>query len=266
VNFINTYQYLFIEYAIDDYLILDEHIDLIYQKVVQILDYLHHLPTINSEIYKLEKDLLFYLPSNYSNQISSSLLNPITSTLIEQTSRLFSSTYNSLSNDIDDDDDNDCIISSSFLFSSSPYSINSIKDKINYHDTLDQSGSLLQLDKINVRTTILTHSKLTSSFQFDLTDFEQIENDLSKKIDWIEIEREFFSNIISIWSKKDLNIQTINPWSSEIFWTLILNFKCSDMNLKYEFILIIQWSFCLLTIQTLNRDWDLCKLILNLRK
>ncbi len=31
------------------------------------------------------------------------------------------------------------------------------------------------------------------------------------------------------------------------------------MNLKYEFILIIQWSFCLLTIQALNRDWDLCK-------
>ena len=38
-----------------------------------------------------------------------------------------------------------------------------------------------------------------------------------------------------------------------------MNFKCSDMNLKYEFILIIQWCFCLLTIQAFNRDWDLCK-------
>jgi hypothetical protein len=182
VNYINTYQYLFIEYAIDDYIYLDEHIDSIYQKVLEILDYLHHFPTINSEIYKLEKELLFYLPSTYSNHISSSLLNPITSTLIEQTSRLFSSTYNSLSNDADDDD-NDCIISSSFLFSSSPFSINSAKDKINHHDIYDHSRSLLQLDKINLRTTILTHSQLTPSFQFDLTDFEQIENDLSKNLD-----------------------------------------------------------------------------------
>jgi hypothetical protein len=33
------------------------------------------------------------------------------------------------------------------------------------------------------------------------------------------------------------------------------------MNLKYDFILIIQWSFCLLTIEALNRDWDICKYI-----
>ena len=251
VNYINTYQYFFIEYAIEDYLYLDEHIDLIFQKTIQILQQLHQLPTINSDIYKLEKELRFYLPSIYSNQLPSSLINRISSTLIEQTSRLFSSTYNSLSNEIDDDDDNDCIISSSFLFSSLPVSINLNK---NQNTNSDQSRSLLQLDKINLRTTILTHSQLTPSFQFDLTDFEQIENDLTIPTDWIEIERELFSNIISVF-----NQQTINPWSSETFWTLIMNFKCSDMNLEYEFILIIQWCFCLLTIQAFNRDWDLCK-------
>ena len=52
VSYINTYQYLFIEYAIDDYLFLDEHFDLIYEKVVEILEYIHQFPTINSEIYK----------------------------------------------------------------------------------------------------------------------------------------------------------------------------------------------------------------------
>lgn len=183
VNYTNTYQYLFIEYAIDDYLFLDEHFDLIYQKVLEIFNHLHHLSTINSEIYNLEKELLFYLPSNYLNQISSSLSNRITSTLIEQTSRLFSSSYNSLSTD-NDEDDNDGIMSSSFLFSSSLTSINfnnnSSITNLKQNDSYEQSGSLLQLDKINIRTTSLTHSQLTPSFQFDLTDFELIENDLGK--------------------------------------------------------------------------------------
>jgi hypothetical protein len=184
VNYINTYQYLFIEYAIDDYLFLDEHFDLIYQKVLEILTHLHQLSTINSDIYTLEKELLFYLPSNYLNHISSSLSNRITSTLIDQTSRLFSSSYNSLSND-NDDDDNDCVMSSSFLFSSSPVSINVYNNNnnitnLNQNDSYDNSGSLLQLDKINIRTTSLTHSQLTPSFQFDLTDLELMENDISK--------------------------------------------------------------------------------------
>ncbi|CAF4702463.1 unnamed protein product, partial [Rotaria sp. Silwood2] len=100
-------------------------------------------------------------------------------------------------------------------------------------------------------------SQLTSSFQFDFNDFEQIENDLNNTYDWINIEREFLINIISIWSNKTLTMHTINPWSSETFWTLIMHFKCSDMNLKYEFILIVQWCLCLLTIQAFNRDWDL---------
>lgn len=259
VIYINTYQYLFIEYAIDDYLYLDEHIDLIYQKTLEILSHLHQLRIINSDIYKFDKELRFYLPSNYLIHLSTSLSNRITSTLIQQTSRLFSSSYNSLSNDNDDDDD--CIIPSSFVFSGSLLSIYFDKDKIDSNDNFEYSRSLLQLDKINLRTTFLTHSKLTPSFQFDLTDFEQIENDLNSKIDWIKIEREFYRNITSIWSNKDLFIQTINPWSSETFWTLIMNFKCSDMNLKYEFILIIQWCFSLLTIQAFNRDWDLCKIL-----
>ncbi|CAF1263942.1 unnamed protein product [Adineta steineri] len=261
VNYINTYQYLFIEYAVDDYFILDEHFNLIYEKVIQIINQMHNLSTINSEIYNLEKELRSYLPSYYLNQISFSLSNQITSTLIEQTSRLFSSSYNSLTNENDDDDDNNnCIMSSSFLFSSSPISINFDDNNItnrNHNEHYDPSGSLLQLDKINIRTTILTHSQLTPSFQFDLTDFEQIENDLNNTNDWIKIEREFYRNIISILSNEQLNIQTINPWSSETFWTLIMNFKCSDMNLKYEFILIIQWCFCLLAIQAFYRDWDL---------
>ena len=260
VNYINTYQYLFIEYAIDDYLYLDEHFDLIYEKVVEILEYIHKFPRINCEIYNLEKELLFYLPTNYSNRILSSLSNQIASTLVEQTSRLFLSSYNSLSND-NDEDDTDCIMTSSFLFSSSPISIYFNNDKINlnYQENPNHARSLLQLDKINIRTTILTHSQLTPSFQFDLTDFEEIENDLKNTNDWIRIEREFYSKIISIWSNENLLMKTINPWSSETFWTLIMHFKCSDMNLKYEFILIIQWCFCLLTIQAFNRDWDLCK-------
>jgi hypothetical protein len=180
VIYINTYQYLFLEYAIDDYLFLDEHIDLIYEKALEILNHLHQLPTINSEIYKLEKELRYYLPSNYLNHFSSSLSNQISSTLIEQTSQLFSSSYNSLAND-NDEDDNDCLMPSNFLFSSSPLSINFNKDKINHNDSNEHSGSLLQLDKISIRTTVFTPTKLTPSFQFDLSDFEQIENDLSMK-------------------------------------------------------------------------------------
>ena len=78
----------------------------------------------------------------------------------------------------------------------------------------------------------------------------------------MEIEREFSSNMISIWSTRDRNLQTINPWSSETLWRLITNFKYSDVNLKSELILIIQWAFSLLTIQAFNRDWDLCKSLL----
>ncbi|CAF2316959.1 unnamed protein product [Rotaria sp. Silwood2] len=261
VNCINTYQNLFIEYAIDDYFYLDEHFDLIYQNVLKILNYLHNLPTINSDIYNLEKELLCYLPSNYLNHISSSLSNQIASSLIDQTSQLLLSSYNSLLNN-HKDDNNDCIISSSSLFSTSPIAINidnSNRPK-NHNDNYCHSGSLLQLDKINIHTTILTQSQLTSSFQFDFNDFEQIENDLKNldnTYDWINIEREFLINIISIWSNKTLTMHTINPWSSETFWTLIMHFKCSDMNLKYEFILIVQWCLCLLTIQAFNRDWDL---------
>jgi len=89
--------------------------------------------------------------------------------------------------------------------------------------------------------------------------YENLEN----TNDWIKIEREFYKNIISIWSNEQSNMQTINPWSSETFWTLIMHFKCSDMNLKYDFIFIIQWCFCLLAIQAFNRDWDLCRLYFN---
>jgi hypothetical protein len=76
-------------------------------------------------------------------------------------------------------------MSSSFLFSSSPISINVYNNNnnitnLNQNDSYDNSGSLLQLDKINIRTTSLTHSQVTPSFQFDLTDLELIENDLSK--------------------------------------------------------------------------------------
>ncbi|CAF3349216.1 unnamed protein product [Rotaria sp. Silwood1] len=260
VNCINTYQYLFIEYAIDDYFYLDEHFDLIYQNVLKILNYLHSLSTINSDIYNFEKELRCYLPSTYLNHISSSLSNQIASSLIDQTSQLLLSSYNSLLNN-HNEDNNDCIISSSFLFSTSPIRINI--DNYNapkkHNDKNHYSGSLLQLDKINIHTTMLTHSQLTSSLQFDFNDFEQIENDLKNldnTYDWINIEREFFTNIISIWSNKHSAMHTINPWSSETFWILIMHFKCSDMNLKYEFILIVQWCLCLLTIQAFNRDWD----------
>lgn len=260
VDFINTYQSLFIEYALDDYLSLDEHFDCIFGRSLQILSQLHQLPTITSEIYKLEKTLLLHLPSVYSMHYTTSLSNQITSTLIDQTSRLFASTYNSFPNENErDEDDNDCIVSSSFLFSSLLISIQTGQNHVQPNETFDQSKSLLQLDKINLHTTVLTHSQLTPSFQFDFFDFEQIENDLKTSSNWIEIEREFLQNILSIWSTKDRFRQTINPWSSDTLWTLIMNFKCSDMNLKYEFILLIQWSFCLLTIQALNRDWDLCK-------
>lgn len=275
MNYMKTYQDLFLEYAVDDYLLLDEHLHSIYEKVLRILHDLHQLTSINSDIYKFEKDLLCYLPSTYIHRISSSFSKAITTTLIEQTARLFTSASNALFLN-DDDDDNDCIIISSFLFSTCPLSINADKDELTHQENNDQSRSLLQLDKINLRTAMLTQSQLTPAFQFDLTDLDQIEDDLSKnsieektkkverrmileeKIHWIEIEREFVSNIISLWSTKDRNIQTINPWSSETLWKLITNFKYSDVNLQCEFILIIQWAFCLLTIQALDRDWDLC--------
>ena len=187
MNYIKTYQDLFLEYAIDDYLLLDEHLHSIYEKVLRILHDLHQLTSINSEVYKFEKDLLCYLPSTYIHRISSSFTKAITTTLIEQTARLFTSTSNALFLN-DDDDDNDCIITSSFLFSTCPLPINADKDEITHQESHDQSKSLLQLDKINLRTAMLTQSQLTPAFQFDLTDLEQIEDDLSKN--FIEEKKE----------------------------------------------------------------------------
>ncbi|CAF1096830.1 unnamed protein product [Rotaria magnacalcarata] len=259
---VNNYQCLFVEYAIDDYLYLDEQFDLIYEKTLEILRHIHNLTTINAEIYFLEQKLQCYLPSDYLNHITSSLSNRIAATLIDQTSQLFLSSYSSLSNN-HDEDNNECAIASSLLFSTSPISINidSSNATNNSNDnTTDYSDSLLQLDKINIHTTILRQSRFVPSFQFDFNDFDQIENHLknfhSKNI-WMKIEREFFMNIISILSNQNLSTQTINPWSSEIFWALTMHFKYADISFKSEFFLIIQWCLCLLTIQAYNRDWDL---------
>lgn len=180
MNYLQTYQDLFVEYAIDDYLLLDEHLHSIYERILRILHDLHQLTSINSDIYKFEKDLLCYLPSTYIHRITSSFSKVITSTLIEQTARLLTSTSTSLFL-TDEDDDNDCIMISSFLFSTCPLPINSDKDGMAVHqESQDQSKSLLQLDKINLRTAMLTQTQLIPAFQFDLTDLEQIEDDLSK--------------------------------------------------------------------------------------
>ncbi|CAF4540933.1 unnamed protein product [Rotaria socialis] len=263
VNYVNNYQYLFVEYAIDDYLYLDEQFDLIYEKTLQILRHIHNLTTINAEIYFLEQKLQFYLPSDYLNHITSSLSNRIAATLIDQTSQLFLSSYSSLSNNHDEDGDNECTIASSLLFSTSPISINIDSNNAannSTDNTADYSDSLLQLDKINIRTTAIKQSRFVPLFQFDFNDFDQIENDLKNfdsKTIWMKIEREFFMNIISILSNQKLSIQTINPWSSEVFWTLTMYFKYADISFKSEFFLITQWCLCLLTIQAYNRDWDL---------
>ncbi|CAF4177430.1 unnamed protein product [Rotaria socialis] len=263
VNYVNNYQYLFVEYAIDDYLYLDEQFDLIYEKTLEILRHIHNLTTINAEIYFLEQKLQFYLPSDYLNHITSSLSNRIAATLIDQTSQLFLSSYSSLSNNHDEDGDNECTIASSLLFSTSPISINIDSNNAannSTDNTADYSDSLLQLDKINIRTTAIKQSRFVPLFQFDFNDFDQIENDLKNfdsKTIWMKIEREFFMNIISILSNQKLSIQTINPWSSEVFWTLTMYFKYADISFKSEFFLITQWCLCLLTIQAYNRDWDL---------
>ena len=86
---------------------------------------------------------------------------------------------------------------------------------------------------------------------------------IENKNDWIKIERQSLTNMINIWSNEDSSTQTMDPWSSNKLWTFIMNFKYSDMNLKDEFVLIIQWCFCLLSIQAFNRDWDLSKLQIN---
>ena len=77
--------------------------------------------------------------------------------------------------------------------------------------------------------------------------------------DWMNIERELLGSLVSIWSPNEMAVQTINPWSSDTFWRLIMHLKGSEMNVRSEFILIIQWCFCLLTIQAFNRDCDLSK-------
>lgn len=182
INYININQYVFIEYAIDDYLYLDENFDLIYQKVFEILNHLNSLTKTNVQIYNLEKTLQSYLPSTYLNEFSSALSSQITSTLIEQTSQIFMSSYDLLSNNLDDDN-NDSVMSSSFLFSSLPIFIgfeNSDATK-NLSDSYHYTGSLLQLDKINLRTGISSHSPRMPFFPFDFDHLQQIEHDLGKK-------------------------------------------------------------------------------------
>ena len=183
MNCVHTYQYLFIEHAIDDYFSLDEHFDLIYERVLEILDHLYHLSTINSDIYSLGKELLYYLPSNYSNRISSSFSTQIVSSLIQRTAQLFSSSSSNSQTDNNENDENECVLSPSKLFSSSSISINIDIHQANklHDDSCHRSESLLQLDKINVGTMTLAHSQLTSMPQFDFNDFEQIENDLGKE-------------------------------------------------------------------------------------
>jgi hypothetical protein len=182
VHCLTVYQEIFIEYAIDDYLFLDEHCHSIYDKVLVILDQCHHFPYINSELHHLEQTLLSHLPSNYCVPPSFFLPNRIASTLIEQTSLLLSSSGNALANH-DVNDDHDGLLPSNFLFSSASVSI-SLNDEnaiAIVHDRSDQGQSLLQLDKIDIHTTILSRAQAVPSFPLELTDLEQIEDDLSKQ-------------------------------------------------------------------------------------
>ena len=279
VHSLTFYQHLLIEYAIDDYLFLDEHCHSVYDKVLVILDRCQRFPDINSELYHLEQTLLLYLPSTYSRTSAVSLPNRVASTLIEQTSRLLSSSGNALTNH-DVDDNHDGILPSNFLFSSAQVSIslNDENDRALVHERRDQSQSLLQLDKIDVRTTTLSRSQVYPLSPLDLTDLEQIEEDLSKtrfsrppalsywnlssenKNQWPQIERAFLMNLLSSWSNEELTQQTLDPWSSETLWKVVTHLQQIEMNLKSACVVIIQWCFSLLTIEAFNRDWDLCKL------
>jgi uncharacterized membrane protein YidH (DUF202 family) len=119
VNFIAINQYLFIEYAIDDYLFLDEHFHSIYSDVFVIVGQLQHRSSINTEIYHIEQQLLTYLPRTYSIVDGFSVSHRIASTLIEQSSRLLLSIEQSIVNHHDNDDINvESVVPSSLLFSS----------------------------------------------------------------------------------------------------------------------------------------------------
>ena len=182
VHSLSVYQHFFIEFAIDDYLFLDEHCHSVYGKVLVILNQCQHFHYTNSELYHLEQTLLSHLPSNYSTPPSGSLPNRIASTLIEQTSLLLSSSGHALANH-DVDNNHDGVLPSNFLFSTAPVSI-SLNDEnaiTILHDRSDQGQSLLQLDKIDIHTTILSRTQAAPSFPLDFTDLEQIEDDLSKQ-------------------------------------------------------------------------------------
>ena len=137
VNILSIHQYLFIEYAIDDYLFLDEHFHSIYGKVQMILDHLEYISCINDEVYYLEKNLLMYLPFNYSR--THSLSHRLALTLSENTSELFSSSSNSLVNFDEIEEENDGLLPSTFFFSTTSLSIHSISNEIqpNVHHQSD---------------------------------------------------------------------------------------------------------------------------------
>ena len=182
VHCIDQHDHLLIEYALDDYLYLDEHLNDLYERVLIILDHLCHWPFVNFDTHYLEKHLRRYLPHTYRPAPSPSLAYRIGSTLIDRTSRLCASSYSVPSNDHDDDgddDDHDSIIPSSGLLSSTPVSIH-LNDEGTYASHNDHSRSLVHLDKINIHTGHGSRGQSEPSWDIDLRDLEQIEDDLSK--------------------------------------------------------------------------------------
>ena len=178
VDCIDQHDYLLIEYAFDDYLYLDEHLSDLYDRVLLIIDHLCRLPFVNVDTYHLEKHLRRYLPHTYRPACSPSLPSRIGSTLIDRTSRLCAASFSVPSND-HDDGDHESIIPSSGLLSRTPVSI-SLNDEGTYASHNDHSRSLLQLDKINVHTSHGIRGQSEPSWNIDLRDLEQIEDDLSK--------------------------------------------------------------------------------------
>ena len=159
--FVNENREIFLDLSIDDFLFLDEHFHEVFMKIVQILNRFNNFSQINVELFELEENLLFFLPSNYRSLISSSVSHRLASTLIEATSQFFTSASKKINeNSIE-------------LFSSSPSFINSSKN-----ETADYEKSLIQLEKIQIQTSNISSN---NTLQLDLIDLDPIESNLSEK-------------------------------------------------------------------------------------
>lgn len=180
--YVDKHRELLIDCAIDDFLFLDDHFDTVQHKTTQIIDNLNQFSTINSDLYLIETQLCHYFPATRSN-----LRNRLVSTLIEESCLLLSPTLNTNLLQMSSAEVGSILTPTDALFNMhTVFKSSSQRDSVfDIKDPQDPLQSSIQLDKININTSISVHYTSIPSFQYDLTDLQLMESRLSNWNDFL---------------------------------------------------------------------------------